>query len=315
MYGSIPFWAIIKTMKIVVTNNQYFNPAQKKRLEGLGEVTYFDKLPSGSEYLQRVKDADIICSGTAGLQDVYNQLKDVYITVGFVSVAFVDTAVMKKNGVTISNAPGANRHAVSEWIMWAMLTMLRQLDTALNREESYRKEGNLPPLTESLAGKNLVILGAGKVGTQVGKLAEAFEMKVSYFKRGDDLHKAVKGADVVVDTLSSNSSTQGMLDKDFFKAIKKGCYYITVTRAEITDQEAMLAALDNGTLAGVATDCGGVLVGDTEDSLYQKMLAHPKVLATPHISWSAGKSLEVGSDIMIDNVEAFINGKPQNVVS
>jgi phosphoglycerate dehydrogenase-like enzyme len=119
---------------------------------------------------------------------------------------------------------------------------------------------------------------------------------------------------VVADALSSNASTKGMLNKDFFAAIKKGACYVTVTRAEITDQEAMLEALDNGTLAGVATDCGGVLVGDTEDPLYEKMLAHPKVLATPHISWSASKSLEVGSDIMIDNVEAFISGKPQNIV-
>lgn len=302
-------------MKIVVTNNQYFTTEQQRRLEKLGDVTYFDKLPTGDDYLNRVKEADIICSGTAGLQDVFAQLKDVYITVGFVSVAFVDTEVMKKNGVTISNAPGANRHAVSEWIIWAMLNLFRQFNTALNRQESYRKGGNLPPLTESLADKKLVVLGAGNVGKQVGKLAESFEMKVSYFKRGDDLLKSTKDADVIIDTLSSNPSTKQILDKTFFSNLKNGAYFVSVTRAEIADQEAMLAALDEEILAGVATDCGGILVGDTEDPLYQKMLAHPKVLATPHISWSSTKSLQVGSDIMIDNVEAYINGKPQNVLN
>ena len=105
------------------------------------------------------------------------------------------------------------------------------------------------------------------------------------------------------------------MDKTFFRSLKKGAYFVGVTRAEIADQDAMLEALDAGILAGVATDCGGVLVGDTDDPLYKKMLAHPKVLATPHISWSATKSLQVGSDIMIDNVEAFIKGKPQNVVT
>lgn len=302
--------------KIVVTNNQYFTPEQKKRLESLGDVTYHDKLPKdGSEYLEIVKGADIICSGTAGLQEAYADLKNVYVTVGFVSVAFVDTEVMRKNGVTISNAPGCNRHAVSEWIIWAMLNLFRKFNTALNREETYRKEGNLPPLNESLADKKLVILGAGNVGRQVGKLAEAFEMTVSFYKRGDDLHNVTKDADVIVDTLSSNPSTENLLDKPFFSNLKKGSYFVSVTRAEITDQDAMLAALDDGILAGVATDCGGVLVGDTEDPLYKKMLAHPKVLATPHISWSATKSLQVGSDIMIDNVEAYIKGKPQNIVS
>lgn len=301
--------------KIVVTNNQYFTPEQKQRLENLGDVTYHDKLPKdAAEYLQIVKGADIICSGTAGLQDAYADLKDVYVTVSFVSVAFVNTQIMKKNGVTISNAPGANRHAVSEWIIWAMLNLFRKFNTALNRQETYRKEGNLPPLNESLADKNLVILGAGNVGRQVGKLAEAFEMNVSYFRRGDSLHDSVKDADVIVDTLSSNADTQQLLDKDFFSRVRKGAYFVSVTRAEIADQDAMLDALDEGLLAGVATDCGGVLVGDTEDPLYQKMLAHPKVLATPHISWSATKSLQVGSDIMIDNVEAYINGEPQNIV-
>ncbi len=303
-------------MKIVVTNKQGFTPEQEARLNSLGDVTYYDTIPeSGQEYLKRVKGADIICSGTAGLQDAYDQLKDVYVTVGFVSVAFVDTEVMRKNGVTISNAPGANHHAVSEWVVWMMLTMLRKLDTALNRKETYRKNGDLPKLEEGLADKRLAVLGAGNVGKQVGRLAEAFDMQVSYFKRGDNLLEVVNDADVIVDTLSSNPDTQKILNQEFFQSLKKGSYFITVTRAEVTDEDAMLAALDDGILAGVATDCGGVLVGDTEDPLYQKMLAHPKVYATPHIAYSATKSFKLGNDIMIDNVEAYINGKPQNVVT
>lgn len=303
-------------MKIVVTNKQGFTSEQEERLDSLGEVTYFDTVPKdGPEYLERVKGADVICSGTAGLQDAYAQLKDVYVTVGFVSVAFVDTEVMRKNGVTISNAPGANRHAVAEWVIWMMLTMLRKLDTALNRKETYRKDGALPKLEEGLADKTITILGAGNVGKQVGRLAEAFDMKVSYFKRGDDLLASVKDADIVVDTLSSNTDTKKLLNKTFFLSLKKGSYFITVTRAEVADQDAMLSALDDGILAGVATDCGGVLVGDTEDPLYKKMLAHPKVYATPHIAYSATKSFKLGNDIMIDNVEAYINGKPQNIVS
>lgn len=303
-------------MKIVVTNKQGFTPEQEARLNSLGEVTYHDSFPKdGQEYLKRVEGADIICSGTAGLQDVYDQLKDVYVTVDFVSVAFVDPEVMRKNGVLISNAPGANRHAVSEWVFWMMLTMLRKLDMALNRTESYRKNGDLPKLEESLSDKKLVILGAGNVGKQVERLAEAFDMQVDYFSRDDDLFTSVKDADVIVDTLSSNQSTQKLLDQAFFLSLKKGSYFITVTRAEVVDEEAMLAALDSGILAGVATDCGGILVGDTDDPLYQKMLAHPKVYATPHIAYSATKSFKLGNDIMIDNVEAYINGKPRNLVS
>ncbi len=302
--------------KIVVTNNQDFTAEQKQRLDSLGDVTYYDNLPESSdEYLERVKGADIICSGTAGLQDAYAQLKDVYVTVAFVSVAFVDLEVLKANNVTISNAPGANRHAVSEWIMAMTIFLMRNLADALNRTETYRKDGNLPPITPGLAGNKMTILGQGNVGMRVGELATAFGMQVTYFKRGDDLYAAVKDADVVVDTLSSNPSTGKLLGSKFFAAIKQGSYFVSVTRSEITDEDALLNALDVGKLAGAASDCGGILVGDTDDPLYQKLLNHPKVLVTPHVSYNSEMSRKMGADTMIDNVEAWINGQPQNVLN
>lgn len=302
--------------KIVVTNNQDFTVEQKQRLESLGDVTYYDTLPaSGEEYLGRIKGADIICSGTAGLQDAYAELKDVYVTVAFVSVAFVDLEVLRKNKVTISNAPGANRHAVSEWIMAMTTLLMRNMYDAINRKETYRKDGSLPPITPGLAGNKMTILGQGNVGKRVGELADAYGMQVSYFKRGDDLFALVKDADVVVDTLSSNPSTSKLLDDKFFGAVKQGSYFVSVTRSEITDEGAMLEALDEGRLAGAATDCGGILVGDTEDPLYQKLLNHPKVLVTPHISYNSEMSRKMGADIMIDNVEAWINGTPKNVLN
>jgi phosphoglycerate dehydrogenase-like enzyme len=138
--------------KIVVTNNQSFSVEQRQRLERLGDVTYFDSLPeTAGEYMKRVNGADIICSGTAGLKDAYPQLHDVYVTVGFVNVTFIDLALLKKNNVTISNAPGANRHAVSEWIVGMMINMIRNMPRFLNTTEKFRESGSLPPLTRGLA--------------------------------------------------------------------------------------------------------------------------------------------------------------------
>lgn len=301
--------------KIVVTNHQDFTPEQKSRLDALGDVTYYDSLPNGQEYLERVTGADIICSGTAGLQDVYSQLHDVYITVGFVSVAFVDLEVLKQHNVTVSNAPGVNRYAVSEWIIGMLINLSRQLPKFTNSTELFRKDGNLPPLTPGLARKNLCILGAGNIGKRVGEVATILDMNVSYFKRSDDLLDAIKAADYVVNTLSSNPSTKNLLDDIFFVGLKAGAYFVDVTRGEIVNHDALLQALENGTLAGVATDCGGILVGDTDDEIYKKYMSHPGVLATPHISYNTPLSMEMGNDVMIDNVEAWIAGEPINVVS
>jgi len=310
-------FVIISIMvKIVVTNSQDFTEDQVQKLNNLGEVEYYDSLPTdGEDYLSRVKNADIICSGTAGLKDAYSRLKDVYITVSFVSVAFVDLEVMKSNNVTISNAPGANRYAVSEWIIGMMIMMARRFEIFLNRKETFRDNGSLPPLSNGLAGQAVTVLGSGNIGLCVGKVLTAMGMEVSYFKRGDDLHDSVKNVNFVVDALGSNETTKGLLDDSFFTAMKQGSHFITVSGSTVVDEDALLRALDNDHLSGAATDCGRILVGDTEDLYYKKFLNHPKVLATPHIAYNTALSMKTGNDIMISNVETWINGTPQNVVT
>ncbi len=302
--------------KIVVTNDKKFTSEQKSRLESLGYVTYYDSLPtSGEEYLERVKGADIICSGTAGLDQAYPKLKNVFISIDFVSAAFVNLNVLRKNSVILSNAPGINRHAVSEWIIVMMIYMMRSLGTSINTNESMRKNGKLPPITDGLAFKKVAILGKGNIASRVADICKALEMQVAHFAKNDDLYRAVNDADVVVNALSSNESTYKILDKKFFGSMKKGSYFITVTRQEVVDEDAMLSAIENGTLKSVACDAGGILVGDTDDKYYQKMLSHPKVLVTPHIAYSTELSFKLGCDVMIDNVEAFIKGKPINILT
>lgn len=303
-------------MKIVVTNNQNFTKEQTERLNKLGNVVYYNELPkNGDEYLKRVKDADIICSGTTGLKDVYAQLKNVYVTVGFVSVAFVDLEKMKKNNVFISNAPGVNKNAVSEWIMWMVGCVQRNFDGYLNINQSLRVNGELPPMLPGLTDKNLTILGYGNIAKQTAKLAEAYGMNIIFFKKGDNLYESVKNADVVVDTLSNNPTTYKILNKNFFNSMKDKSSFISITRPENLDEDALIEALAKGKLYRTCLDCAGILVGDTNDLYYQKLLAHPKISITPHIAYSSIKSSEMGNDIMIDNVEAYIKGKPQNILN
>lgn len=300
---------------IVVTNDMGFSSDEKTRLESLGNVTYYEDTPTGVQYLDRVKNADIICSGAAGLEDVYNQIKDKYISIGFVSAAFVDLEVLKNNNVKISNAPGCNRHGVSEWITWMLLNIGRNLNQYLNSDTEFRSNGSLPKLMPGLTDKTVAILGNGNIGKQAAGICKALDMKVKFFKRGEDLHSSVSDTDFVIDTLSSNESTNGLLDKKFFKSMKKGSSFISVTRSEITNTNDLIAALDSGHLHMAAMDCGDILVGDTSNPIYRKLKDHPKILATPHISYSSEKSYKLGNEIMIDNVEAWINGKPQNLLN
>ena len=193
--------------------------------------------------------------------------------------------------------------------------MQRDMKSYLNSEVEYRESGKLPHLTDGLKDQTVTILGMGNIGKRVRDLALAFEMNVIEHTRESDLSESVKDADIIVDCLGANDSTKGLLGEDFFNSINNGAKLISVSRQEITDQDEMFKALDDGRLGMLATDAGGILVGDTKDVYYQKLLNHPKVVCTPHIAYSSHMSSKMGNDVMIDNVEAYINGNPQNLLN
>ena len=96
---------------------------------------------------------------------------------------------------------------------------------------------------------------------------------------------------------------------------KKGSYFVSVSSNEVYDAEAMFKALDDDILAGAAIDDGLMSAGDTSNPFYQKLLQHSKIIATPHVAYNTDVTDRVGNQIMIDNIEAYLNKKPINLVN
>jgi len=299
--------------EIVVTNPMSLSEEHKSRLKKMGDVTFYDSMPvSPDEWLRRCQGYDVICSWILGLRENYGKLKNVFISVPFVGVSsFADPEVVKANNLTICNSPGCNRHAVSEWIIFMLLTIERQIDKYINTTTKVNIP--LPYRSVGLARKSVTILGKGSVGTRVGIICEAFEMNVKYFKRGDNLLESVKNADIIIDALSSNPSSKGLLNEVFFQSLKKGAIFISPTVDAIVDFDAMIKALDEEILSYVAHDVMNTPLGDVTHPLYDRLRKHPKVYTTPHISSFTDVTTKIGNDMMIDNVEAWLNGKPINV--
>jgi phosphoglycerate dehydrogenase-like enzyme len=296
--------------KIVVVENRNLLPDQIERLEKLGDTTIYDNMAKTSEeWLEKVKDANVICSGKFGLRDKYPKLKNVCISVPFVGVGWVDTGILKKNNITLSRSPGCNKDAVSEWIIGMMINLFRDLPESINKKRPGKVMEQI-----GITGKNVCILGKGHIGTRVGKICEALDMKVSYLTHSDSPIMKVKDADVIINCLSRNSSTEGLLNKDFFQSLKKGSFFINVTSKQIYDVNAMIEALDSGILAKVAIDAGSMEQGPEGDPFYERMQKHPKVLVTAHIAARTDVTTRVANDMMVDNVESFLKGKPINVV-
>jgi len=298
--------------KIVVPQNMIFFPDQIERLKSLGELTMYDDIPTPEVWLQRCKNADLICTGEVGMETKGYQLKNKYFSLPMVGTGWLDLPKLKAGGNSLSNSPGCNKEAVSEWIMGMMIHMLRQFDklvrvTEISKEEAYKK-------SPGLAGKNVTILGKGNIGSRVGKICETMKMNVTYFQRNDSLLDKVRDADVVVSCLKAEASTKNLLDNTFFNSLKKGSYFITITSSSVYDIDAMLEALDKDILAGAADDSAGMPVAEADNPYYLKLVKHPKVISTPHIAFNTDATARKANDIMIDNIEAWIKGKPINIV-
>lgn len=299
--------------KIVVTSPLNLSPEQISRLKQLGETTVYDTFSaSGDEWIERTKDAEIICSGKSGLTEKIYERKNVFYSLPFVAVGWIDKDKLKESGSTVSYCPGCNSSAVSEWIVSMTLLLMRKFNRLVNTQEVIDKVGS--PDYHGLMRKKACILGQGNVGSKVGKIYEAMGMNVTYFNRGDNLIEKVRDCNIVVNTLSSNESTDGLLDKNFYNSFSGNTYFVTVTSSKIYNPDLMLSALKSGKLLGVADDCGSILPGDIENPYYKSLIETPGVFATPHTSYQSDVALRISNDMMIDNVEAYIKSSPINLL-
>jgi len=298
-------------MKIAIVQNFDFLPYQVKKIKSLGDVEFYEDANSAEEWLERCQKADIVCSASEFMETEVYKLKDKFFTIPMVGYSWLDIEKLKLNNIKLANCPGCNKYAVSEWVIGMTLELLRGFSKLTNTTVS---ENEIKQAV-GLKGKSITILGKGNIGQLVGKVFEDLGAKITFFDKNDELIEKTKNADIIINSLSTNPSTIGLLNNEFFENLKKGSYFISITTTEIYDNKAMLEALDNGTLAGVATDCASASIRNTKDEYYQAISKHPRILATPHIAWSTDVSTQDENDMMIENIDAFINGESKNIVA
>jgi phosphoglycerate dehydrogenase-like enzyme len=298
--------------KIVVIQPAGLTDTQLAELRELGDVTYYDTVVKDvDEWLERVKGADIIYSNIHGLEEGWRSLRDVFVTLPFVGVGFLDPAVLKRNRVIVSRSPGCNQVAVSEWIVGMLLGYARQLPE-LTKATSFSRPA--PYYTTSLFGKSVCVVGKGHIGSRVGSILEALGMKVAYYTRGDDLASAVKDADFIVDCLSLNSSTINFYNEQFFDQTKDGVVFVTVTSKKMIDMPILLKRLKSGRVKHFITDNAQALLFDVADADYCALLDNPNVTITPHVSAYSDNTQKAAAKMCLENIKAYLAGKPINVI-
>jgi len=275
---------------------------------------------TAEELLKEIEPVDaVIVRGRTKITDAVLNAATNLKVVGRMGVGVdnIDLKAASSHGVTVVNAPVATTVSVAELTMGLMLSLIRGIAKA----DSGMKAGDW--LKKQLRGtelfqKTLGVIGFGHIGETVAKRALAFDMRVVAFDpiRPDDEIKAAGAEPVSFEDLLSQSDiltmhiphitgTHHLLDERAFSLMKDQVLIICAARGGVIDESALLAALENGKVAGAALD-----VYEKEPPGTHPLPMHPKVIATPHIGAQTKEAqLRAGYDILSE-VVAGLEQKP-----
>ena len=233
-----------------------------------------------------------------------------------VGVDNVDVEAATERGVWVVNAPNSNAVAVAEHVFALLLSLARRVPWAwdsLRRGEWQR--GAFRGV--ELAGKTLGIIGLGRTGTRVAERAKALGMTVAAY---DPFLAPAQATALGVELLPLDAllavsdfvslhvpgapGTAGLIGRRELAACKPGAYLVNCSRGTVVDEAALLEALDCGRLAGAALD-----VFSQEPPLGSRLVAHPKVVATPHIAGMTEEAQQNVALAVVDQVLDVLQGK------
>lgn len=317
-------------MKIVILDGYTENPGDLswEAFEALGEVTVYDRTPK-EMIVERIGDAQAVITNKTPMtrQTLDNCPSIRYIGVLATGYNVVDTGAAKEKGIPVTNIPTYGTTAVAQMVFALLLEVCHHVgahsqavkDGAWSRNPDWCFWNY--PLIE-LAGKTMGIIGFGRIGQAAGKIAKAFGMEVlAYDQYPNDAGRQI-GEYVSLDELYARSDaislhcplfpeTTGMINKESIAKMKKGVIIINTSRGPLIVEEDLAEALHQGKVYAAACD-----VVSTEPIRPENpLLGCYNSILTPHIAWAPKESRSRLMDIAAQNLKAFIDGAPVNVVN
>jgi glycerate dehydrogenase len=318
-------------MRIVVLDGYTLNPGDNPwdPIRPLGELVVHDHTAE-SDVVARAAGAEIVLTNktpiSAAAIEALPQLR--FISVLATGYNIVDTAAAAKRGIAVSNVPIYGTDSVAQFVMALLLEMVQHVglhDSAVKAGEWTRGRDFCfwkTPLIE-LAGKTMGIVGFGRIGRRVGELAAAFGMKVIANTPHPKNPPAYAGFDwKSIDEIFAQSDFISLHcpltadNREFVNAallskMKKSAMLINTARGLLINEADLAAALNSGQLAGAAVD----VVSAEPIKAENPLLNAKNLIITPHIAWATHAARQRIMQMTADNIRAFQNGKPVNVVN
>ena len=297
-------------------------------LNELCDVTVYDRTPK-EEIISRIGDAELVFTNKTPLTgetlDKLPTLK--YIGVLATGYNVVDTQAAREKGVIVTNIPTYGTTAVAQFVFALLLEICHHVDEHGKAVKAGRWSASKDfcfwdfPLIE-LVGKTRGIVGLGRIGQATAKIAQAFGMKVLAFDefknldlQSDTLHyveldQLFIESDVISLHCPLFESTKGMINKENLAKMKDGVIIINTSRGPLIVEQDLLEALESGKVFGAAVD----VVSKEPIEEDNVLLKAKNCIITPHIAWAPKEARQRLLKVAVDNVRAFLNGKPQNMV-
>jgi glycerate dehydrogenase len=318
-------------MSLIVLDGYTLNPGDLSwaPLEALGDLVVYDR-SSPADTLRRAADAEIVLTNKSLLSaDTLAALPRLrYIGVLATGYNIVDVEAAARRRIPVTNVPEYSTASVAQFVFALLLELCHHVgkhSDAVLREQKWAKcqdfSFTLSPLVE-LHGKTMGIVGFGKTGQQTGALARAFGMKVIAHSRSRDKNPGYPFEWADIETLFEKSDvvslhcpltpeTKGMLNSALLRRMKKTAFVINTSRGPVVNEADLAEALKAGVIAGAAVD----VLSTEPPAADNPLLAAPNVIITPHIAWATKAARERLMQTAADNVAAWMNGAPVNVVN
>jgi glycerate dehydrogenase len=317
-------------MKIVILDGYTENPGDLSwdGFEKLGELTVYDRTPR-EKIIERIGKAEAVIVNKTPIDKATIEACPNVQYIGVLATGYnvVDVNAAKEKGIAVCNIPTYGTDAVAQFAIALLLEVCHHVAHHSQAVHEGRWENNADwcfwdyPLIE-LAGKTMGIIGFGRIGQATGRIAKALGMKVIAYDEHANDSGAMIAEYVSLDELFAQSdiitlhcplfpATEGIINKKNIAKMKDGVIIINNSRGQLIHEADLAEALNSGKVyaAGLDVVSSEPIKGDNP------LLKAKNCIITPHISWAPKESRKRLMDIAVNNLAAFIDGNPINVVN
>ncbi|MDE0233514.1 MAG: NAD(P)-binding domain-containing protein [bacterium] len=295
------------------------------RLEPYGEVIVYPDRPTDEQKVERVRDAEVIINSRGAVtwreDDLGSLTRLRLIVVCAVGTDSIDLQAATAMGVAVSNQPGRTAGVVAEHIFGLMFAVAKRTayqTIELKSGRWTRRENVL------LQGKTLGVVGTGNIGSELARLGNAIGMEVVAWTfhpsaeraqrlgiRYVELDELLATADVVSLNVALTDDTRGMIGEREIEIMRPGAFLVNGGRGALVQTDALVRALHSGHLGGAGLDVYETEPMPADDPI----LACEQVVLTPHMADQTPEGAELLNEGAVDNVIAFLEGRPRNIVN